>query len=147
MGHRQLAIQYIENPDNLPEIDHIDRNRRNNDLSNLRWADKTIQNNNKSSNIANLTEEEKNDRIIDMKEYKREWAEKDRRTKGIEPKNPNFDNKAYQQEWMKNKRANRSQEEIDAENKMRRETRPVQTEEQKEKARERARKQRENKKK
>jgi hypothetical protein len=36
--HRLLAIQYIPNPDNLPEVDHIDRNRSNNDLSNLRWA-------------------------------------------------------------------------------------------------------------
>jgi hypothetical protein len=36
--HRLLAIQYIPNPDNLPEIDHIDRNKLNNDLENLRWA-------------------------------------------------------------------------------------------------------------
>jgi hypothetical protein len=36
--HRLLAIQYIPNPDNLPEVDHIDRNRSNNDLSNLRWV-------------------------------------------------------------------------------------------------------------
>lgn len=36
--HRLLALQYIPNPDNLPEVDHIDRNRSNHDLSNLRWA-------------------------------------------------------------------------------------------------------------
>ena len=36
--HRLLAIQYIPNPDNLPEIDHIDRNKTNNSLENLRWA-------------------------------------------------------------------------------------------------------------
>ena len=30
--HRLLGIQYIPNPDNLPEIDHIDRNKINNDL-------------------------------------------------------------------------------------------------------------------
>ena len=81
--HRLLAIQYIENPDNLPEIDHIDRNRQNNSLSNLRWVDKKTQNNNKSNN---LTEEEKEKRIIEIREYKRVWSEKDRREKGIQPK-------------------------------------------------------------
>ncbi len=35
---RLLAIQYLPNPDNLPEVDHIDRNRQNNSLDNLRWV-------------------------------------------------------------------------------------------------------------
>lgn len=45
--HRLLAIQYIPNPDNLPEIDHIDRNKLNNDLSNLRWCDRYLNNRNR----------------------------------------------------------------------------------------------------
>ena len=28
--HRLLALQYIDNPDNKPEVDHIDRNKTNN---------------------------------------------------------------------------------------------------------------------
>ena len=35
--HRLLALHFIPNPLNLPEVDHIDRNRQNNDLSNLQW--------------------------------------------------------------------------------------------------------------
>lgn len=33
-----LASAWITNPENLSEIDHIDDNRLNNDLSNLRWV-------------------------------------------------------------------------------------------------------------
>ena len=36
--HRLVAITYIPNPNNLPEIDHIDTNRQNNNADNLRWC-------------------------------------------------------------------------------------------------------------
>ena len=36
--HRLLAICFIDNPENKPFIDHIDRNRANNSLDNLRWV-------------------------------------------------------------------------------------------------------------
>ena len=47
--HRLLAIAFIENPDNLPCIDHIDRNRKNNDLNNLRWCSYQMNSINKDS--------------------------------------------------------------------------------------------------
>jgi len=45
--HRLVATTYIPNPQNYPEVDHIDRNRKNNCCSNLRWADKFKQCQNK----------------------------------------------------------------------------------------------------
>lgn len=36
--HRLVATAFIPNPDNLPVVDHIDRNRSNNTYKNLRWV-------------------------------------------------------------------------------------------------------------
>lgn len=50
--HRLVAQHYIPNPHNYPLIDHIDRNRVNNDISNLRWVNNSMnqQNTNISKN-------------------------------------------------------------------------------------------------
>lgn len=36
--HRIVAICFLDNPDNLPEINHIDCNPKNNAVSNLEWC-------------------------------------------------------------------------------------------------------------
>ena len=44
--HRLIAIHYIPNPYNFPCIDHIDRNKQNNTIENLRWC--SFQTNNRN---------------------------------------------------------------------------------------------------
>lgn len=36
--HRLVAIAFIPNPDNLPQIDHINADKTNNNVNNLRWV-------------------------------------------------------------------------------------------------------------
>ena len=47
--HRLIAIQWLDNPNNFDYIDHCDRNKLNNHISNLRWIDNSGNQKNNSS--------------------------------------------------------------------------------------------------
>lgn len=113
--HRLLAIQYIENsnPEEYNEVDHIDRNKLNNELTNLRWCSRTMNANNKSNCLSNLNEEELKQREIELREYKRKWAETNRRENGIMLKTKMSEEEVREKNriYMQNKRANMTSEE------------------------------------
>ena len=48
--HRIIAEQFIPNPDNLPEVDHINHDKTDYHLSNLRWCNKSQNQRNKKIN-------------------------------------------------------------------------------------------------
>lgn len=66
--HRLIAAQFIPNPNNLPEINHKDGNKTNNNISNLEWctrgenmwhaANNSLMQRGKSRYNAKLTEEQ-----------------------------------------------------------------------------------------
>lgn len=45
--HRLVGLAFKPNYFNLPEIDHIDRDRSNNSVNNLRWASRKMNNDNR----------------------------------------------------------------------------------------------------
>ena len=49
MIHRLVAELFIPNPENKTEVDHIDGNKLNNDVSNLRWVSRKENMNNPST--------------------------------------------------------------------------------------------------
>ena len=49
LKHRLIALQFLPNPNNLPEVDHINRDRTDYHLSNLRWVSSSDNQRNKAS--------------------------------------------------------------------------------------------------
>jgi len=64
-SHRLVGLHYIPNPNNHAQIDHIDRNKQNNNVNNLRWVDLKTQNENRDyTNIGKHLISTKEDKYI-----------------------------------------------------------------------------------
>ena len=53
--HRLVGLAFLENPDNKSMIDHIDENKSNNNVKNLRWATRNDNSANQGKQINNTT--------------------------------------------------------------------------------------------
>lgn len=95
--HRLVAETFIPNISNKLEVDHIDRNKTNNQVSNLRWVNHIENNCNRSNNrpigkrTCDLSRTEYNNML--SKEYKNNNIEKYRKTHRICNKNWNKQNR------------------------------------------------------
>jgi hypothetical protein len=53
--HRLVGLNFIPNENNYTQIDHIDRNKLNNNLSNLRWVTNSFNSRNRNKRVNQIT--------------------------------------------------------------------------------------------
>ena len=82
--HQIIAKQFLPNPNNLPQVDHLNKDRSDYHLSNLRWVSVRENMRNKSSNngvsyefIDNIPDEAIVITHYDLKKERRVFAEKE----------------------------------------------------------------------
>ena len=78
--HRLVAEHFIPNPHNLPVVDHIDGDRQNNDISNLRWVSQLQNCNAFQKNRSNNTSGYKN---ISFDNNSKQWRYEKTRYKKV----------------------------------------------------------------
>ena len=53
--HRLVALTFLDNPENKPQVNHKDKNRSNNNINNLEWCSALENNIHKSSTLIQKT--------------------------------------------------------------------------------------------
>lgn len=74
--HRLVASAWIPNPDNLPEVNHIDGNRTNNRADNLEWVSRSANQTHAYRNIKDNQLKPLNDTIKRLTEERDYWRQR-----------------------------------------------------------------------
>jgi hypothetical protein len=70
--HRLVALNFIPNPDNMLEVDHIDQNTANNHISNLRWSTPSLQQLNTSRTRTDIEEQDPKKRRNEIEKLRKQ---------------------------------------------------------------------------
>lgn len=89
--HRVVALAFLDNPNNLPEVNHKDEDKTNNYASNLEWCSHKYNNNYGTKKSAGKGEGNSQNKFSEeiIKEIKRLYK----------PRDPNFGNKALSKKY------------------------------------------------
>ena len=100
--HRLVAQAFIPNPLNLPQVNHIDENKKNNNIDNLEWCDQTYNNlyGTRLERIRQTRLENGSYTGLTRQEYKKEYM---RKYRVDHPVGYHYDKEYYKEYYEKNK--------------------------------------------
>lgn len=96
--HRLIAETFILNPENKPEVDHINRNRGDNRIENLRWVTSS-ENKRNTAQSDRVSSDGRTHQWEDLKRSRREWGRL-WYAKNAEKR------RAYKREWRRRRKEN-----------------------------------------
>ena len=94
--HRLVAQAFIPNPDNLPQVNHKDEDKTNNNVDNLEWCDAKYNNNYGTANIRRSETLIKNRYCTGLSEEEYMKKYRDKNKEKLRERNREYNKKYYE---------------------------------------------------